>query len=229
MLHTAGRCRPSYSFTRFSKDGTTLLNRGPIDIAKGNDLRYVAMSEGYATSLEHYIESLAIEPLIKDRGFMADMEVIGSSAHTGVQVWAVEPALAEWNALHVNSRATAVDYASREIDSRSGPSPVLHYPGYAFIKETHVNSLSGGMAIIVYYVFRKELGRTTLIGVRAGMRAERVFDPCTTGPFFTEEALNTLFDWHRETINEHGHEITVSTLPTAEEMQTEYFKERYGR
>ena len=233
MLHTSGRCMPSYSYTRLGKEGHAIFSHGPTRVFKGSDFSCIVMSEDYVSELARYVESLALAPLIAERGHLGSIQTIGASSHTSVSIGAVEPALAEWDALHVNSKVMVADHAARAIGSPYGPEPVFHHPGFGLIKETYVDSLSMGMAITVYFLFRESpLGAkvgATLIGIRAGLRPSGVFDAKTTGPFFTEDALNTLFSWERETKRRYGQEVTVGTCPTDEEMQSEYFKARFGR
>jgi hypothetical protein len=229
----ANRCMPPCSYARLGRDGEDLFKYGPIVVTKGNSTKCVAMSMAYADALEAYIESLAMTPLLDERGAMDMTEIIAHSQHTGEAVGAVAPAMDIWKELYAGTRQVVADIAVRPVSSDYGPPPVVHYDGFCVVKENHVESLRGGApGIVVYFVFRKEppgsRSIVTLIGIKAGYRQACTFDPSQTGPFFTDAALATFLEWQRQTIQKCGDEIFSTTGPTEEEMETAFYREKHA-
>ena len=225
MLHLAGHCMPSYSFTKLGRDGNVIFNHGPVTVAKGDGLDCVVISADYARALEQYIVSLALAPLIRERGLRPIAGVIGSSRHTGESVTAVDLAVEEWARLDSGWRDIHLDVAVHRVgEEYYGPTAVLHFPGYAYVQTTIGGECNESMALTVYFVFRKHSIEITLIGICAGHRKGGRFDPSSTGPFVSAEALADLFNRERTLSEQDGVKLSCSTAPTEEDCQTNFYK-----
>lgn len=203
MLHSSGFCLPSFSYSRFGREGHDLLSEGPVVMRKSTEFRCVAMSEEYSNYLARYIESLALAPMIEERGHLEARHVLGASTYAGISIEAIEPVIDEWREFFVKSDGSVSNEIVVEFGMESGPEPVLNYPGFGYVKSTYINSLSPPMKVItVYFLFRQAIVgstvRQTLIGILACMRPDGVFDARCTGRFFTPDALNTLRMWRRK-------------------------------
>lgn len=255
MLHAANRCMSPCSYTRLGKEGREVFRHGPVVVTKGDSVMAVAMSVRDAAALEAYIEATALSPLLDERRAMESCQIIAHSEHTGESVGSIAMAIQDWNRLYAGTRQGVANQAVRPTKGYFGateylspdheesfqrlgtslaPSDVLHYDGIYVVRQSHVQSLrADDMVIVVYFVFRKESAGSnfaaTLLGIKAGYRQYGTFDPSKTGPFFTDEALTTFFEWQKQTSEKSGDKFHSGIGPTKSEMESDFYRQHNAR
>ncbi len=213
MLHTTGVFMPSYSFKQLREGDEGMFDKGPVSINRGDALSFIAMSDAYGLALANYIESLAIEPLIHERGDLPAARLLNPGEDESSYVKGVEMVLTDWDVHHPNTRTPVLTAAVGKIGSTTGLRPVINRPryGYARVDYRKLRGGNGSTVISTYYVFRKDDNReTVLIGILAGKRKGGVFDPMSTGAFFTPDALSTMLEWERGKTTRYGTDAIVA-------------------